>query len=106
MKFLSLLPAIVCANGEYPPGNPIVEFFVDINEYIRWPQVFKSDSIHSPHSKGKIVNKEFLMTFQEIVEGNNYDFEDHITTTDDGYILHVYRIKHKLTRPGAPAVLL
>jgi hypothetical protein len=63
MKILSFLPALVLANGEYPDGNPIVEFFVKVNEYIRWPQMFKSDSIHSPHSQGLIVHKDFDMTF-------------------------------------------
>ena len=97
---------MVAANGEYPIRNPIVDFFVDVNTYITWPQIFKSDNIHSAHSRGFLVDEEYDMTFQEIAEINNYKFEDHIVTTEDGYMLHVYRIKHKLTKKGAPAVLL
>ena len=51
------------ADGEYPPGNPVVDFFVDVNEYIPWPSALKSESIHSPHSRGELVGKEYDMTF-------------------------------------------
>ena len=41
MKFKTIFQALlvkrVCANGEYPDGNPVVEFFVDVNQYIYWP---------------------------------------------------------------------
>lgn len=47
-------------------------------------------------------------TFQEICTENNYLFESHTVTTDDGYILTVFRIPGKSTEPvedGKPVVL-
>ena len=31
-------------------------------------------------------------TIREIVEENNYSFEEHNITTDDGYILSIHRV--------------
>ena len=41
MKFLTIIQVLLAqnvrANGEYPAGNAVVEFLVDVNKYIYWP---------------------------------------------------------------------
>ena len=46
------------------------------------------------------------MSFQDIVESSGFLFEDHKVTTDDGYILTLFRIRSKNFESGSPAVLL
>jgi len=46
------------------------------------------------------------MGFQEIVENNGLLFQNFKVTTDDGYILTLFRIRDKNTMDGSPAVLL
>ena len=40
------------------------------------------------------------------MEHNDFLYEDHFVITEDGYILNLFRIKHRETEYGAPAVLL
>ena len=53
-----------------------------------------------------LPDKDFGRSFQEIVEANDYLFEDHFVITEDGYILNVFRIKGRETEEGAPVVFL
>ena len=48
---------------------------------------------------------DFYKTFKQIVEENGFTYETHETTTDDGYILNVFRIKGKDINSGAPVAL-
>jgi len=43
-----------------------------------------------------------VMTFQQVVEYNGYNFEAHNVTTADGYILTLYRIPSKKGQPITP----
>lgn len=52
------------------------------------------------------TDPDFDKTFEQIVRENGYIFESHPVTTQDGYILNVYRINSKDTKPGAKAVFL
>jgi len=46
-------------------------------------------------------------TFQEIVEDNGFEFSTNQVTTDDGYILNVFRIMQPGgAKKGAPVVFL
>ena len=45
------------------------------------------------------------MTIQEQVESRGYIFEEHKTTTDDGYILTLYRVPSKKGANEAPSKL-
>ena len=46
-------------------------------------------------------------SFKQLVEENGFDFSSHQVTTDDGYILNVFRIQNPgVTKPGAPVVFL
>ena len=51
-------------------------------------------------------DKDFGRSFQEIVEANDFLFEDHFVITEDGYILNVFRIKDRDIDDGAPVVFL
>jgi len=48
------------------------------------------------------VDPEAVMTFQQVVEYNGYNFEAHNVTTADGYILTLYRIPSKKGQPITP----
>jgi len=52
------------------------------------------------------TDPDFDKTFEQIVRENGFKFESHPVTTDDGYILNVYRINSNETKPGAKAVFL
>lgn len=46
-------------------------------------------------------------SFKQIVEENGFEFSSHQVTTDDGYILNVFRIQNPgVTKSGAPVVFL
>lgn len=47
---------------------------------------------------------EYYQTFEQIVTGAGFFYEEYTVTTADGYILDVYRIKSKDTEAGAPVV--
>ena len=47
---------------------------------------------------------EYYQTFEQIVTGSGFMYEEYQVTTADGYILDVYRIKSKDTEAGAPVV--
>ena len=47
---------------------------------------------------------DFNKTFLEIVAENGFIFEQHPVTTEDGYILNVFRIKSPQTKEGAPVI--
>jgi len=47
---------------------------------------------------------DFNKTFLEIVAENGFIFEQHPVTTEDGYILNVFRIRSTETKEGAPVV--
>ena len=49
---------------------------------------------------------DFNKSFKEIVIENGFKFETHPVTTEDGYILNVFRITSDKTPKGAPAVFM
>jgi pimeloyl-ACP methyl ester carboxylesterase len=64
-----------------------------------------ANSVQEEEQLGK--DPDFDKSFQEIVAENNYLFEQHSVTTDDGYILNVFRIKKQASVPaGTPVVFL
>jgi lysosomal acid lipase/cholesteryl ester hydrolase len=54
----------------------------------------------------RVRSPDFYKYFQEIVAENGFGFETHPVTTDDGYILNVFRITGGNVKPGAPVVFL
>ena len=61
---------------------------------------------HSAMSRGRLADEEMEMSIEEIVERSGFRIERHEVTTEDGYILAVYRVRHQETKDGAPAVLM
>ena len=59
-----------------------------------------------PISSQLTIDPDFYKSFQEIVNENGFLFENHQIQTKDGYILNVFRIKNKDSKPNAPAVFL
>jgi pimeloyl-ACP methyl ester carboxylesterase len=39
------------------------------------------------------------LSFEEICDNNGYQFESHFTTTDDGYILNLFRVPGRVGEP-------
>lgn len=52
------------------------------------------------------TDPDFDKTFQQIVNENGFIYESHPVTTDDGYILNVFRIRSSETKPDAKVVFL
>ena len=69
------------------------------------PNNFKSKSPHAI-DKGHFVDHDFRYTFEDLADEYGYLHEQHEVTTDDGYILSLYRLKKKDTPEKAPAVFL
>ena len=51
-------------------------------------------------------HEDFFRSTQEIVEYYDFLFDDYYPMTEDGYILALYRVRHRNTREGAPVVFL
>ena len=47
---------------------------------------------------------DFGLSPRDIVVKNGFRFDKHSVTTKDGYILTLFRIRDKATKPGAPVV--
>ena len=75
-----------------------------------FPQFLPNHEVdeHNPHHRDRdsLVEADFRLKFHEIVEKYDYLFEEHKVTTDDGYILTLFRINHKEAPKGAPVVFL
>lgn len=56
--------------------------------------------------RNHMVDADFRLSFQQITSDNGFRYEEHNVTTDDGYILTMFRVRHHETPDGAPAVLL
>ena len=52
------------------------------------------------------VDPDFYKNFEQIVRENGYLFESHPLITSDGYILNVFRVTSRDTKPGAKVVFL
>ena len=52
------------------------------------------------------VDPDTYKSFEQIVIENGFHYESHAVTTEDGYILNVFRITSDETQKGAPVVFL
>ena len=52
------------------------------------------------------VDPDTYKSFEQIVIENGFNYETHAVTTEDGYILNVFRIASNETLEGAPVVFL
>ena len=52
------------------------------------------------------VDPDTYKSFEQIVIENGFNYETHAVTTEDGYILNVFRITSNETLEGAPVVFL
>ena len=52
------------------------------------------------------VDPDTYKSFEQIVIENGFHYESHAVTTEDGYILNVFRITSDETKKGAPVVFL
>ena len=73
--------------------NVFGEFFGDPEEF--W-KIMGADFRYNFYKRKE--DSVFWMTFEEIILHNGFEFERHKVTTEDGYILHVFRIKMKEER--------
>ena len=59
----------------------------------------------TPGNKPRQYPPEYYQSIKEIVEDQDFIFEEHFTETDDGYILGMHRIRsHEFTENGSPVV--
>ena len=59
----------------------------------------------TPGNKPRSYPAEYYQSIKEIVEDQDFIFEEHFAETEDGYILGVHRIRsQKFTEAGAPVV--
>lgn len=71
-------------------------------------------SPHHKHQDGDLhaidqdhmVDEAFRLSFKQIVADAGYNFEEYDVVTKDGYVLKMFRVRHRETPERAPAVLL
>ena len=58
--------------------------------------LFRSQYLRHQNTANVINNKlEELMNFKEMVQSKGFEVEEHKVTTNDGYILKLYRISYE-----------
>ena len=77
--------------GQYQPPATQKKYYIPLKVV---PVVLQNLDSSYPADYGK--------NFQQIAEENGFDYESHKVTTDDGYILNVFRIRQPGLAAGAP----
>lgn len=68
--------------------------------------VLKPESWTPSNYENVESDPDYDKNFEEIVRENGFIFESHPVTTEDGYILNVFRVNSQDTKPGAKVVFL
>jgi len=61
-----------------------------------WLKPHEGNPHGNPHAvdRGHLTSHDFRFEFDQLVKENNLLFEEHETTTEDGYILKVFRVRN------------
>lgn len=95
------LEPFICPDHKSPePQSSFQSLIFGIGTIKKWI----SDSIKSWYRWGK--HPDFFKTFFELSSDQELENECHTVTTDDGYILSLFRLKDSKTKKGAPVVFL
>jgi hypothetical protein len=84
----------------------------DALEWLQWEFPFLKPNHNSKEGdlhaidKDHLVDEAFRLSFKQIVSDAGYRYQEYDVVTKDGYVLKMFRVRHKETPEGAPAVLL